>query len=261
MFDNEEYLLKELLEEKRDVPAGSARYVHIVNRYNEILNSMIDGGLSGPLRDDLLIDPHLLSDKYFDFERRCEQGYTIDEFIKEQCSFVCLAQIDEVRGSSARAEVLEQYLGVLPRLVEVGFFIPWGFDTWFRKGERALIFLNQSLTSLGLVGRMPVFRKEGRECVASYSGHRDFWPYGIKVDEDVLDGESIYSIELETVKGLLSEMRREVNPLHEGMKKTLAPFRRIGSPTSVKVVKYVGEMVEYAVEDSAYYADGKEEEA
>jgi hypothetical protein len=257
MFAHKEHLLKDLLDEKRHVPPDSARYFDIVAEYNEILNSMIDSGLSGPLRDDLLIDPHLLSDKYFDFERRCEQGYTIDRFIKEQCSFVFLAEIGRVRTSSARAKVVEQYLGVLPRFVEVGFFIPWGFSTWLKKGEQALIFLDQSLTSLGLLGRMPVFRKDGREYAASYSGHRDFWPYEIDVREDVVDGESVYSIDLETVKGLLSNICRETDSLR-GTKKSLALFKKIGRPASITLVNYVGDLFEDAGEDSAFYVDEEE---
>jgi hypothetical protein len=240
MFEHKEHLLRELLEEKRHVPVDSTQYLHLVAQYNEILNSMIDGGMSEPLEDDLLIDPHLLSNKYFDFERRCEQGYTIDRFVKEQCSFVCLAVITKVRTSSAHAKVLEQYLGILPRHVEVGFFIPWGFNNWFKEGEQTLIFLDQSLISLGLMGRMPIFWKDGTGYVASYSGHRDFWPYGVDVREDVLDGENIYRIELGTVKCVLSEICREGISLPMGEAKSLATIRKVRTPTAIKLVEYVG---------------------
>jgi hypothetical protein len=239
MFEHKEHLLRVLLEEQRQVPVNSIQYFDLVRRYNDVLNSMVDTGLSEPLTDDLLIDPQLLSDKYFNFERRCEQSYTIDRFVKEQCSFICLTEVERVGTSSVRARVLEQYLGRLPQRVEIGFFIPWGFDTWYKKGERALVFLDRSLTSLGLMGRMPVFLKGGKEYAASYSEHEDFWAYRVDVTEEHLDGERVFGIELTALQRLISSICQGGGSIVPGGVKWLTAFRKVKGAAEVAVVDYV----------------------
>lgn len=233
MFEHEELQLRELLESKRGVAPDSQPYFSIVARYNEILSRMIDSGLSEPLNDDLLLDPHLLSDKYFQFERRLEQSYTVVRFVKEQCSFVCIAAVTGVKDSTARVEVVEQFWGKLPSHVDIGFFTPWGLDSWFKKREKSIIFLDQSLNSLGLVGRMPIFVREGVEYAASYSEHTDFWPYTAKVREDVLAGGRVYLIELDALRDIFSEMTQESGSLRMRGVKFLKDFRKTRRPATI----------------------------
>jgi Tfp pilus assembly protein PilF len=206
LFNKQKQQLKNLLNAKRQIVPDSEAYFRLVGQYNEILNNIIDNGLEMPLEDELLLDDDLLSDKYFEFEKQWNKDhpYTIEEFI-EKSSFICMVEILKVESHTAHARVIRQYKGELPDDIRIRFFIPWGLSEWYKNAERAIIFLDNELTSLGLSGRMPIIERDGVEYAVTYNENPDFWLGNASISQGTLDGERVLLIELKLVEALINK--------------------------------------------------------
>ena len=205
-FDDQKRRLKEFLDAKRQTVPDSPEYFRLVEQYNETLNDMLDSGLSVPLEDELLLDDDLLSDRYMDFEAQWNKKhhpFTAQRLIKERSSFICLVEVSKVESHTVQATVVRQYKGELPDEIRIGFYIPWGMSSWYKDGERAVVFLDDDYISLGLSGRMPVIERGGVEYAVSYEEDPDFWPGGVSVKQETLDGQRVSLIELRSLEAII----------------------------------------------------------
>lgn len=209
-FEQQKQQLKDLLDAKRQTTPDSQEYFRLVDQYHEILNYMVDNGLESLIEDDLL-DEYLLSDKYLEFEKQWNKAhpYTIEQFIKERCSYICVVDVLKTETDTAQARVIRQYKGELPADIRIKFFIPWGFSKWYKDGERAIVFLDDELVSLGLPGRMPVIKRNEIEYAVSYDENLDFWPKGTQINQEVLGNERVILIELKLVEAIINKNKQK----------------------------------------------------
>jgi hypothetical protein len=207
MFEIKKEQLRNLLNQKAQTKPDSPKYFELINKYNNTLSDLIDEGLDEPIEDDLLLDDYLIDNKYLDFEKkwRQEHPYTIKNFIDEQCFYICLVEIREVKSHTARAKVLHSYKGGLAGEIKINFFIPWGREKWFEAKEKSFVFLDGDLISLGLLGRMPLVERDGAEYAASYAEESSFWPDDVQVREGVVNGEKLFLIQRIAVENIISE--------------------------------------------------------
>lgn len=209
-FEQQKQQIKNLLAAKRQTSPDSQDYFRLVNQYNEILNHMVERGLDKPIEDELL-DEDLLSDKYLEFEKQWNKAhpYTIDQFIEEKCSFICMVEVCKVEVNTAQARVIRQYKGELPSDIKIRFFIPWGLGKSYRDGERAIVFLDNQMVSLGHLGRMPIIENNGIEYAVSYNENPDFWPTGTLLSQETLGDERVLLVESRVVEMIISKNRQK----------------------------------------------------
>lgn len=209
-FEQQKQQLKDLLDTKRQTAPDSQEYFRLADQYDELLNYMVDNGLDSPIEDELL-DEDLLSDKYLEFEKQWNKAhpYTIEQFIEEKCSFICLAEILNIESNTAYARVIRQYKGELPGDIRIKFFVPWGLSKWYRDGERAIVFLNDELVNLGLLGRMPIIERNGIEYAVSYNENPGFWPKTTQLKQGTLNDERVLLIELRQVETIINKNKQK----------------------------------------------------
>lgn len=211
MFKSETQQLKGLLEERRRTEPLSPEHSQLVSVYNEILDSMVDRGLREPLPDDLLLDQTLLGEKYSSMEERWEAEHpiTFERFV-EGCSYIYMVEVKEMHSHTAQAKVIREYKDQRPwwqrwsHTVEIKYYVPWGFNKWYSEGERCLVFLDKDMSSQGVLGRMPLVKREGVWFAASY--HRDsrFWPSGVETVQAEQGNTPVYLVELKTIEQLIT---------------------------------------------------------
>jgi RNA polymerase sigma factor (sigma-70 family) len=211
MFKSEKQQLKALVRRRWSAAPLSPERAQLVSVYNEILDGMVDRGLSEPLPDELLLDPTLLSEKYSSMEERWEAEHpiTFERFV-EKCPHVYMVEVKEVGSHTAQARVLRDYKGQRPwwqklsHTVEIKYYVPWGVNKWYAEGERALAFLDKDMISQGLAGRMPLVEREGTWFAASYQRGSRFWPPGPEVVPASLGNAVVHLVELEAVERLIT---------------------------------------------------------
>ncbi|HEY0323659.1 MAG TPA: sigma-70 family RNA polymerase sigma factor [Pyrinomonadaceae bacterium] len=216
MFKSEKQQLKSLVEERRRTVPLSPERSQLVSVYNEILDSMVDRGLSEPLPDDLLLDQTLLSAKYSSMEEQWEAEHhiTFEQFV-EKCSYVYVVEVKEVRSHAVLASVIRDYKDQRPwwqrwsHTVEIKYYIPWGFNKWYTEGERSLVFLDKDMISQGILGRMPLVGREGVWFAASYHRDSHFWPSDVETVQSELGDAMVYLIELQTIEKIIRGQTRD----------------------------------------------------
>lgn len=211
MFKSEKQLLKGLVRKRRSTGPLSPERAQLVSVYNEILDGMVDRGLSEPLPDELLLDPTLLSEKYSSMEERWEAEHpiTFERFV-EKCPYIYMVEVKEVGSHTAQARVIRDYKDQRPwwqklsRTVEIKYYVPWGVNKWYAKGERALVFLDKDMISQGIPGRMPLVERNGMSFAASYQRDSRFWPSGLEVVQAPLGNAVVYMVEFKALERLIT---------------------------------------------------------
>lgn len=224
MFDQEKQQLKVLIDKQRHIGTLSPEYSRLVCQYNNILDSMVDRGLREPLPDELLLDHTLLSEKYSSMEEDWEKSQQASfDLFASKCPHIYMVEVKEVRSHTALAKVLREYKGERPwwlkwsRTIEIKYYVPWGFNSWYAEGERDLVFLDKDMISQGIIGRMPIVEQEGTWFAASYRRDRHFWPYDVQVVPSTLGNAEVYLIEMKIIEALITRqlIGRTVEPQTE----------------------------------------------
>jgi len=161
---------------------------HAVSEYNRFVEQLIEGGLSEPIPNDLLLEAMLLSPRY---EEWLEDDYfyrkppfTIRSVIRDAssvCEVLVLGTQKRDGKNLSTVKVLKKLKGFFGCPKEVQQYHPWNrVAKWFDDGDRAIIFVGAHDLCMGYTDYMPILEVENREYAVSYA-NRWFWPPEIPV--------------------------------------------------------------------------------